>query len=343
MIRSSTNVRAGAVQDVCWSGFRGFAVLAVLLLPVMSAAQIQNPSFEQARSVTPYPDTAPSYWWLAYPDGSPFGSQVTRDWKTLGNRSAGLFGRCNRLFAAGEYQGLYQRVVLTGIAAISFDVQLIAYGPTFPTPFRNFKASVLVDGVPLWTRSAGGVYLNQQVDVSNLSPGSHVVELRNTATTAGQFVDTAYWVQWDNLRVVKMPEEKIIEAVIDVDPNMINLKSKGKWITCYIDLAQGYDAHGINAETVTLNGVSAHVGEEGWATPEASAGNMVDHDGDGILERMVKFDRAALQAFLQTGTITVTVKGKLPSQAIAGGSLPIRMSFKGTDIIRVIGKGGAGE
>ena len=37
-----------------------------------------------------------------------------------------------------------------------------------------------------------------------------------------------------------------------------------------------------------------------------------------------------------TGTVSGTVE-------IAGGSLPIRISFKGTDIIRVIGKGGAGE
>ena len=121
----------------------------------------------------------------------------------------------------------------------------------------------------------------------------------------------------------------IILATVNIDPDTLNLGSKGKWITCYIELPAPYDVRNIDGASVTLNGVAAYLGKEGWAKAEANGSNIVDSDADGILERMVKFSRSQVQAILQPGQVLLTVSGELND-----GSL-----LEGTDTIRVIAKG----
>jgi hypothetical protein len=173
------------------------------------------------------------------------------------------------------------------------------------------------------------------VDVTGLS-GPHSVELRIAARVAGQY-NVAYWVQWDNLRLVKMPEEKIIDAKVKVTPRAIILKGGGKWcrgedkwITCYIELPEGYSVNDIDSTSVTLEGVNAYVGREYWAKAQSNLFNTRDWDWDRVRERMVKFDREAVEAALKVGVVTVTVKGKLPNST----------SFVGTDTVKVMEKCG---
>jgi hypothetical protein len=331
MTRVWTGNDRGPIGDRLDSHVRYLAVFALLLWPAVSAADFQNSSFEVSYSVTPSPDSVPQYWRLRNTDYTVFGSQVTPVWKTEGARSAGLFSRYGRYATAGDYRSIYQMVNLKGMGAIAFDARLAAYGSSVYTQFNNFEAVLLVDDVPLWTRTVDGTYLDQQVDVSHV-PGAdpHRVELCLKSRVSGQF-DVANWVQWDNLRLVEMPDETIVDAVVDVDPNTLNLNSKGQWITCYIELP-GYDVNDIDGRTVTLEGVSAHTGDDtGWASPLPNEGNTMDHDGDGILERMVKFDRSAVQDLLKPGVATVTVKGTLLNQ-------PTPTSLLGIDLIKVIGK-----
>jgi hypothetical protein len=328
MINTCTNTRGNLTAGVCRAGTLGFALVAVLVCSAPSAADILNGSFEQSYSVTPWPDTVPAYWRLKNTDHTAFGSQVTTVWKTEGLRAAGIFSRYGRFLAAGDYQSVYQVVNLTGIGRITFDARLANYGGSTAAlaAFDEFEAALLVDGVPVWTQTSIGTYLNQQVNIPRRI-GYYPVELRLTAKASGQFY-TAHWMQWDNLRLIDGPVETIIDAGVNVDPNTLNLNSKGNWITCYIELPEGYDIANINAQNVTLADVHAYIGEEGWASPETRISNTVDRDGDGVLERMVKFDRSAVQAALKPGDITVLVKGKLPDY----------VTFQGTDVIHVIGK-----
>ncbi len=93
---------------------------------------------------------------------------------------------------------------------------------------------------------------------------------------------------------------------------------KGKWVTCYIELPEEYDAGEILCGTVKLNG----------AVPceKSDAG---DYDKDGIPDIMVKFDREhAAGIFQPADAVTVTVDG------MAGS-----VRFTGTDVIRVIDEG----
>jgi hypothetical protein len=111
-------------------------------------------------------------------------------------------------------------------------------------------------------------------------------------------------------------------TTIDFDPDTLNLKSKGKWVTTYIELPESYDVSYINVSTVVLN-YQVHA--------EDHPTEIGDYDNDGIADLMVKFDRHAVEEILEVGEeVEVTVTGEL----IDG------TQFEGTDTIRVIDKGG---
>ena len=111
-----------------------------------------------------------------------------------------------------------------------------------------------------------------------------------------------------------------ISATIDVDPDTLNLKSKGNWITAYIELPSGYDVKNIDVKTVRLIVGKDNVPAENWPT------SIGDYDNDGKPDLMVKFSRSAVQQFLIIGVNKVTVVGK-----VAG------VPFEGKDNIKVIG------
>jgi hypothetical protein len=117
-----------------------------------------------------------------------------------------------------------------------------------------------------------------------------------------------------------IPDE--IQAAIDIDPDSLNLNSKGKWITCYIELPEDYDVEEIKVSTIKLN-------DE--VPAESRPTGVGDCDDDGIAELMVKFDRSAVQEILEAGDeVEITVTGELD----------VDTKFEGSDTIRVIDKGG---
>ncbi|MDD5687701.1 MAG: T9SS type A sorting domain-containing protein [Elusimicrobia bacterium] len=97
--------------------------------------------------------------------------------------------------------------------------------------------------------------------------------------------------------------ETIIAATIDINPNTLNLKSKGNWITAYIELPIRYNVQNINISSLLLNDkISA----------EQKSTSTGDHDSDGIPDLMVKFSREEAQKILCTGEdVTLTLTGSL--------------------------------
>ena len=125
----------------------------------------------------------------------------------------------------------------------------------------------------------------------------------------------------------------IIEATIDIDPDRLNLKSQGRWVTCYIELPEDYSVEDIDTSTVDI----IKIDNEILNLPLSREGptEIDDYDEDGIIDLMVKFNRQELITLLKEkgvedrDEVELTVSGD-----IIGGK-----SFEGSDIIVVINKG----
>ncbi|MHC4913217.1 MAG: TolB-like translocation protein, partial [Planctomycetota bacterium] len=63
------------------------------------------------------------------------------------------------------------------------------------------------------------------------------------------------WEGWDGTDseiFLATPAPPPIEAEVQIKPNVLNLRSKGKWITCHIWLPEGYDVADVNSDSVFL-------------------------------------------------------------------------------------------
>ena len=114
--------------------------------------------------------------------------------------------------------------------------------------------------------------------------------------------------------VQRMVDQKIklrtIEASIEIHPETLNLKSKGKWVTCIIELPEYLKEADIDPDTVVLEGSIL-------AEKPVLTGHSLN----------VKFDRYELEELLSAGEdIVLTVSG-----ALYDG-----MRFEGTDTINAI-------
>ena len=112
----------------------------------------------------------------------------------------------------------------------------------------------------------------------------------------------------------------VLITTLDLDPNVINLASRGTWVTAYLEPV-GWDPVSIDLSTVRLAGL---------VPAESKFGIVGDHDRDGLPDLMVKFSREALDPLLTLGVNSLELTG----------SLVTGESFAGTGEVRVIDNGG---
>lgn len=124
-----------------------------------------------------------------------------------------------------------------------------------------------------------------------------------------------------------------IPATVDIDPDTLNPKSQGKFVTAYIELPDGFDVADIDVGTISLR-VAGIVGpgcsepSDSFVAAEHRPTEVGDHDGDGIADRMVKFSRPDVLALITGkaigGLVTLVVSGQIPSSST---------TFQGCDTI----------
>ena len=192
-----------------------------------------------------------------------------------------------------------------------------------------YSTSVWDDGYP-----SGGNYWSDHVTVDDFC-GIYQDELGSDG-----IVDEPYVIDYnnrDNYPLLK-PWSPVIFATTDVNPDALNLKSKGKWITAYVQLPEEYNPEDIDASTILLNETIQPVLDPKYDFVTNSSEYIVDHNGDGILERMVKFNRTEVASWIcnilgiQYGNVTLAITGE------ADGT-----SFEGTDTVKVLLPGDADD
>lgn len=139
-------------------------------------------------------------------------------------------------------------------------------------------------------------------------------------------------VYFDYVRVRKFTDPEpsyiiLLPAAVDVDPDTLNLKSNGQWITAYIELPEEVSPTEIDVSSILLNG---SIGVD----PEAPMA-IADHDVDTIPDLMVKFERAAVIALLGTYDYGED-DGKSVDVALVITGQASGTPFEGVDTIRVL-------
>ena len=117
-----------------------------------------------------------------------------------------------------------------------------------------------------------------------------------------------------------------IPATIDIDPDTLNLGSKATWVSAYIEPYLGLGANQIDATSILLNRT---------IPIDVTAPTLVvDYDGDGISDLMVKFDRATVTSYIsqfvevidKSTYVTLTVSGTFIDGSPFRGSCTIKVT-----------------
>jgi len=134
-----------------------------------------------------------------------------------------------------------------------------------------------------------------------------------------------YFFHHHHLHISLSPLHDIVSD-FDLKPETLNKRSKGKYITGYIELDADHDPSDIAITSVALI-VNGHMLV--YAEPQHS--RVSDYNKNGIPDLMVKFDRKLVTASAGTGTVEMAVTG------LADGKF-----FQASDTVRVISPGRRG-
>ncbi len=120
--------------------------------------------------------------------------------------------------------------------------------------------------------------------------------------------------------IIRLAEDEIVPifpAIIDFEPDTVNLAAPRKVVTVYIEMPNGFEVSQVEVSSVTLDDSISVL---------AKPTEIGDQDEDGKPDLMIKFDAQAVRQLLAVGSQTVRVNGRLTD-----GTL-----FAGIDTIRVI-------
>jgi hypothetical protein len=141
------------------------------------------------------------------------------------------------------------------------------------------------------------------------------IDSSNNVYVAGKSVFEGPWHDYATIKY-SQPYLLPLEAEISINPQILNLQSKGRWIMCVIYLPEDYNVAEVDPNSILLE--EKIEAERVWLGEEFA---------------VAKFSRLALQellADLETPTkVELVVSGELNDGTI----------FQGTDTIRVIDKG----
>jgi hypothetical protein len=201
------------------------------------------------------------------------------------------------------YVGKEMETVVVGNMDADLELEIIAA----PGSFNNFLIALESNGTFLWRyETEGWPYGLTMGDIDGDG---------NLEALASSFDHYVYAIN-------HIPK---IQANIYFKPNTLNLDSKGKWITCYIELSEGYDVRDIDANTILLEDSISPILDNKHGFVRSENSYIMDHDGDGVFERMVKFDRDEVEEILEPGLYNLRVTGKLTDGTLFEGySDPIK-------------------
>jgi PKD domain len=123
------------------------------------------------------------------------------------------------------------------------------------------------------------------------------------------------------------------ETSIDINPDTLNLKSKGEWITAYIEFPTGYNVGEIELSSINLVSESGDIISSIDLSDPATIG---DYDNNVISDLMVKFSRFDVVNYFGVTDSTEGIGNDVMVKMSISGELNDGTQFEGSDSIRLI-------
>ena len=227
---------------------------------------------------------------------------------------------------AGEDEETFTIIVEEGAGA----PEITSTPPTSITVEELYTYSVEATGDPKPTFS-----LTESPKGMTIDPNTGLIEWTPTNNQLGDHSVTIEAINTDGIDTQTFTIEVLaVEAEIDIDPNSLNMKSQGKFITVHIQLAD--QVENIDLKTVMLENIPA-VSDQKYGFVKNTEEYLLDYDDDGIIERMVKFYRADVQALI--AKMNGETNGKFYQiELTVTGQLLDGTPFEGSDTIKIINK-----
>jgi hypothetical protein len=115
-----------------------------------------------------------------------------------------------------------------------------------------------------------------------------------------------------------------LDAQVNIKPETLNLKSKGRWITSYITLPDGFDVEDIDLDIIVITKIN-----QDWLYPPLMSdqdfgGEVGDYNNDMVPDLTIKFDRQELlNQSVPLGEIAITIGGMMTTGDFFGGTAMI--------------------
>jgi hypothetical protein len=132
---------------------------------------------------------------------------------------------------------------------------------------------------------------------------------------------------------VNCPDDVTDPSWVSIEPDTLNPKSMGNWITCIMEFPEAY----YQAELLRVNSFTLWVDELEIETVTQFA--MGDLNRNGLTDFLIKFDRGAVEAALDPGVSVLDVTADISVTCYAGdGYVELPYFVYGADSIFLLDK-----